>query len=565
MWRPGTAAASATEPHLLLERSVVTLADPLLSIHGLQVRLPDGADRSFAVENLNLAVGRGEIVCVVGESGSGKSIMAQAVMGILPGNLPAPTGKVMFEGRDLLAMSQSERLDISGRKISMIFQEPMAALNPIVRVGDQVAETFRLHTKLSRDEARRKVLGLFDEVRLPDPERIFRSYPHQLSGGQCQRVMIATGLALEPSILIADEPTTALDVTTQAKILELMLDLRRGHGTGILFITHDFGVVADIADRVAVMQHGRLVELGTKDEVLSAPKAPYTQALIRAVPRLEQRAPAEPKGGILLRAREIAKTYALPGLFNRGRVIHALDRVDIELRKGETLGLVGESGSGKSTLAKCIIRLTEPDGGVIELGDIQFSSLSGSVLRRARSKVQIVFQDPYTALDPRQSVGDAIAEGPIIHGMSNKEARARARELLTSVGLDAQAAGRFPHEFSGGQRQRICIARALALEPQLLIADESVSALDVSVQAHILELLEKMQGIHGFAMLFITHDLRVASRLCDRIAVMKRGRIVEQASPHELFSAPKEDYTRELLAAVPGRSWQEARARGEAP
>lgn len=532
-------------------------SDSLLKIEDLQVRLPDGADRVYAVENLNLTIGRGEIVCVVGESGSGKSIMAQAVMGILPPNLPPPSGRVIFEGRDLLSMTQDERLDISGRRISMIFQEPMAALNPIFRVGSQVAETFSLHTSLSRDEVRRKVWALFDEVGLPDSERIFRSYPHQLSGGQCQRVMIATGLALEPSILIADEPTTALDVTTQAKILELMLDLRKRHATGIVFITHDFGVVADIADRVAVMQHGRLVEVGTKEEILSAPKAPYTQALIRAVPRLQPRGSGSRVGEVLVSAKEIVKTYTLPGLFKKDRVVHAVDRVDLEIRKGETLGLVGESGSGKSTLAKCMIRLTEPDGGSIELGDITFSNLSGKALREARSRVQIVFQDPYTALDPRQSVGDAIAEGPIIHGVPARDAQNGARELLESVGLDAQSAQRFPHEFSGGQRQRICIARALALKPELLIADESVSALDVSVQAHILDLLERMQEAHRFAMLFITHDLRVASRLCDRIAVMKQGRIVEEASPRELFSRPREIYTRELLAAVPGRNWQE--------
>ena len=533
------------------------LPSPLLSIEGLQVRLPHGADRACAVDNLTLTVGRGEIVCVVGESGSGKSVMAQAVMGILPENLPRPSGKVLFEGRDLLSMPQKERLDISGRKISMIFQEPMAALNPIVRVGDQVCETFRLHTNLSHDEARRKVLDIFREVRLPDPERVFNSYPHQLSGGQCQRVMIATGLALDPSILIADEPTTALDVTTQAKILELMLDLRNTHGTGILFITHDFGVVSDIADRVAVMQHGRLVEFGTKEEVLRSPKAPYTQGLIRAVPRLQPRAASAQKGAIILRAQDMVKNYVLPNFFNKGRVVHALDHVNIELRKGETLGLVGESGSGKSTLAKCVIRLTEADGGSIELGDVLFSNLSGKALRQARSRVQIVFQDPYTALDPRQPVGEAIAEGPLIQGTSKSKAHEKARELLVSVGLDAQAFERFPHEFSGGQRQRICIARALALEPELLIADESVSALDVSVQAYILDLLEKMQSIHGFAMLFITHDLRVASRVCDRIAVMKNGRIIEEANPVELFSNPKEEYTRTLLAAVPGREWQD--------
>ncbi|WP_244622768.1 dipeptide ABC transporter ATP-binding protein [Microvirga brassicacearum] len=529
--------------------------DTLLKIEGLEVRLPEGGDRPNAVEDFHLSLGRGEIVCVVGESGSGKSLMAQAVMGILPSNLPSPRGAVMFEDRNLLTLPDKERLDISGRRIAMIFQEPSAALNPIFRVGDQVAEVFRLHTGLSHNEARRRVVSLFSEVRLPDPEKIYQNYPHQLSGGQCQRVMIATGLALEPAILIADEPTTALDVTTQAQILKLMLDLRERHGTGILFITHDFGVVADIADRVAVMQHGRLVEVGTKDEVLRRPKAGYTRSLIKAVPKLQPREQNPHLGDWLVRAKGIVKTFDLTSIFQRGRSVTAVDKVSLEIRRGETLGLVGESGSGKSTFAQCIIRLVDPDEGLIELGDMTFSDLRGAALRKARSRVQIVFQDPYTALDPRQKVVDAIAEGPIIHGVSKGVALKDAKELLRSVGLDANAGDRFPHEFSGGQRQRICIARALALEPQLLIADESVSALDVSVQAHILDLLERMQKERGFSMLFITHDLRVASRLCDRIAVMRHGRILEIASPAELFSSPREAYTRELLAAVPGRDW----------
>jgi peptide/nickel transport system ATP-binding protein len=529
-------------------------AAPLV-IDRLTVPLPAGADRALAVEDVSLSLARGEILCVVGESGSGKTVTAQAVMGILPENLPRPRGRIVFEGRDLLQLRAAERRDIIGNRISMIFQEPTAALNPVFRVGEQVAETFRLHTKLGGGDIRKRVLDLFAEVRLPEPERLYHSYPHQLSGGQCQRVMIATALALEPTLLIADEPTTALDVTTQAQILKLMLDLRARHGTGILFITHDFGVVAEIADRVAVMRHGRVVEEGTRNAVLDAPVEAYTKDLIAAVPRLEPRHARPNARDLVMRAHDVVKTFHRSGLFGRGRRVAAVDHVDVSIRKGETVGLVGESGSGKSTLAQCLIRLTEPDGGELTLLDTSFTDLSGARLREARKCVQIIFQDPYSSLDPRQAVGEAIAEGPIIHGVPRAEALGRARTLLQAVGLDARSAERYPHEFSGGQRQRICIARALAVEPDLLIADESVSALDVSVQAQVLELLAEMQEKHGFAMLFITHDLRVASRICDRIAVMRGGKIIEEGEPATLFANPREAYTRDLLAAVPGRDW----------
>jgi len=540
------------------------VSSPLLSIKDLGVRLPAGAERQSAVENLSLDLARGEILCIVGESGSGKSVTAQAVMGLLPSNLPRPTGQVLFEGRDLLTLSERARRDLTGRRLAMVFQEPTAALNPIFRVGDQVAETFRLHTRLSGAQIRSRVLDLFREVRLPDAERLYHSYPHQLSGGQCQRVMIATALALDPAVLIADEPTTALDVTTQARILRLMLDLRERHGTGILFITHDFGVVAEIADRVGVMRQGRLVESGTRDEVLNRPREAYTRALIAAVPTVEPRRSRTGLGPAVLRAAAMVKRFGGSGFLGRGRSVTAVDGVGVTIRRGETLGLVGESGSGKSTLAQCVIRLVEPDGGDITLEGTSFSSLSGAALREARRRVQIVFQDPYSALDPRQSVGEAIAEGPIIHGVPRAKALADARALLEAVGLDAGAAGRFPHEFSGGQRQRICIARALALEPSLLIADEAVSALDVSVQAQILDLLARMQERLGFALLFITHDLRVASQVCDRIAVMRGGRIVEEGEPADLFANPRDPYTRELLGAVPGRGWRRPELTAEA-
>ncbi|WP_037085974.1 ABC transporter ATP-binding protein [Neorhizobium vignae] len=535
-----------------------------LSVEHLNVPLPRGADRAFAVEDLSLSVSKGEILCIVGESGSGKSLTALAAMGLLPRNLGKPQGKVMFEGKNLLTLDEATRRDITGRRIAMIFQEPTAALNPIFRVGEQVSETFRIHTSLSQAEIRKKVIDLFREVQLPNPEQIFHSYPHQLSGGQCQRVMIATALALDPSVLIADEPTTALDVTTQAQILKLMLELRAKHDTGIIFITHDFGVVAEIADRVAVMQTGRLVEIGTRDEILNHPKEDYTRRLLAAVPTLTPRKEREGLGGPVLIARNIVKTFSRSGLFGGGRTVKAVDDVDITIRRGETLGLVGESGSGKSTLAQCVIRLVQPESGDILISGGDFTGLSGKVLREARRKVQIVFQDPYTALDPRQKVGDSIAEGPVIHGLDRKAAMARALDLLEACGLDRASATRFPHEFSGGQRQRICIARALAVEPELLIADESVSALDVSVQAQVLKLLADMQERLGFGILFITHDLRVASQICDNIAVMRNGRIVERGDPASLFGAPKETYTKELLAAVPGKGWQHHADKNEA-
>jgi peptide/nickel transport system ATP-binding protein len=527
-----------------------------LSIDHLSVPLPHGADRGFAVEDLSLTLGKGEILCIVGESGSGKSLTALAMMGLLPRNLGQPAGQVMFENQNLLTIDDATRRSITGRRIAMIFQEPTAALNPIFKVGEQVSETFRVHTSLSKAEIKQRVISLFREVHLPNPEQIFYSYPHQLSGGQCQRVMIATALALEPSILIADEPTTALDVTTQAQILKLILELRARHDTGIIFITHDFGVVAEIADRVAVMQMGKLVEIGTRDNILNNPQQDYTRRLLAAVPTLTLRKERQGLGTPVLIAKNIIKTFARSGLFGGGRVVKAVDDVDITIRRGETLGLVGESGSGKSTLAQCVIRLVQPESGDITISGGDFTGLSGKTLRDARRKVQIVFQDPYTALDPRQRIGAAIAEGPIIHGLDAKAAMARALDLLEACGLDRASATRFPHEFSGGQRQRICIARALAVEPELLIADESVSALDVSVQAQVLELLAKMQERLGFGILFITHDLRVASQICDNIAVMRNGRIVERGDPASLFGAPKETYTKELLAAVPGKGWQ---------
>ncbi len=532
---------------------------PVLSIEGLSISLPGGADRAHAVENFNLTLRPGEITCLVGESGSGKSMVARAIMGLLPPRVNITTGALRFGPTDLAQASEAEMRKIRAAQIGMVFQEPMTALNPLHRVGRQVDEVLRLHTKLSRRERRERVVQLLADVNLPDPERLYRAYPHQLSGGQRQRVVIAMAIALQPKLLIADEPTTALDVTTQAQILKQLRDLQRERDTSVLFITHDFGVVAEIADRVAVLQRGQLVEEGRRDDVLRNPSHDYTRSLLAAVPRLRVPSrPANTPGIQILEACNLKKTYARRGF--RGRATMALDDVSVLLRKGETLGLVGESGSGKSTLARALTCLAPVDSGDVLLDGEQLAYLSRRQLRPYRKRVQMVFQDPYASLDPRQSVGDIIAEGPMIHGVSRAAAKARVAELLELVGLSAAAAARYPHEFSGGQRQRIGIARALALEPEVLVADEPVSALDVSVQAQVLKLLADIKQKFDLSMLFVTHDLRVALQVCDRIAVMRAGRIVEIGDAAAIHASPSHPYTRELFAAVPGAMWEQSHA-----
>jgi peptide/nickel transport system ATP-binding protein len=533
------------------------MTEPLLSIENLSVRLPQGADRSHALSGVSLSLAANEILCVVGESGSGKSVLANTVMRLLPPGVTPDAGRVLFSGRDLVSASEAEMRRLRGAAIGMVFQEPMTALNPLRRAGDQIAETFRIHTKLGAREIREKTLALLTEVRMPDPVAALRAYPHELSGGQRQRVMIAMALALEPALLIADEPTTALDVTTQGRILALIRDIQRRRGMGVLFITHDFGVVAEIADRVAVMQAGRLVEEGPADAVLNRPQAPYTRALIAAVPPLLPRPGRGTEAPAILALDGVSKTYRTGGglLPGRARVTHAVKDVSLSLPRGTTLGIVGESGSGKSTLARCIVRLLDPDAGAIRLGETDLAALSRRAMRAQARRVQMVFQDPFASLNPRRRAGELVAQGPMLQGASRAEAMAKARELFGLVGLDPAAMDRFPHEFSGGQRQRIGLARALALEPEVLVADEPVSALDVSVQAQVLALLDQLRDRLGLSMLFITHDLRVAGQICDRIAVMKDGVVVEAGPTAEVFAAPQAAYTRALLEAVPGRSW----------
>jgi len=530
-------------------------AQPVLQVTGLTVALPKGADRANAVTDLTLAVEPGEILCVVGESGSGKSVTSQAVMGILPkGQLAVTAGSIRLQGEELVGTTEQHLRELRGTRMAMIFQEPMTALNPVMKVGEQIAEVLSIHTALSRRERRDKVLDIMRTVHLPDVEHLYESYPHQLSGGQRQRIMIAAALVLDPALLIADEPTTALDVTTQAQILKLIREMQERRGTGVLFITHDFGVVAEVAHRVAVMQHGRLVEQGAVEEVLRRPQQPYTQMLVRSVPSLTPPSRPAATGAVALTAKGLSKTYGARGWLQRGRVVHAAADVNLQVRRGETLGIVGESGSGKSTVARCIARLIDPTSGEIRLGDLDIARLPQGSLRRHRKHVQVVFQDPFRSLNPRRTVGDAITEGPVNFGQDKGAAIARARELMGLVGLSPDALARYPHQFSGGQRQRISIARALAMEPEILIADEAVSALDVSVQAQVLRLLDDIKKRFDLAVLFITHDLRVAAQVCDRIAVMQKGMVVEQGSVADVYAAPKHAYTKALFEAAPGRN-----------
>jgi len=529
---------------------------PRLSISDLTIALPKGADRVSALESVSLDVGSDEIVCLVGESGSGKSMTAGAVMRLLPSSVRVVSGRISLDGTDLLRLPEPDMRAVRGARIGMIFQEPMTALNPLLTIGNQIGEIYRIHTQLSAHEIAARVETLLGEVLIPDPARVAKAYPHEVSGGQRQRAMIAMALALEPSVLIADEPTTALDVTTQAQILKLIRDLQKRKGTGVLFITHDFGVVAEIADRVAVMQHGKIVEQGRAEEILNAPQHPYTRSLIAAVPPLHPTPRLKSEGPLQLQISGLSKTYGSKGLFPRNRrVTHAVKDVSFELRQGATLGIVGESGSGKSTLARCLVRLIEADAGQVRLDGIDLTALSAKDWRRESRRVQMVFQDPFGSLNPRRRVGDLVGQGLVVRGVSKAEALQRARRLFELVGLSPDAVGRFPHEFSGGQRQRIGLARALALDPEILIADEPVSALDVSVQAQVLDLLADLRQRLGLSLVFITHDLRVAAQVADDILVMRNGVIVETGPAAQVLEHPRHPYTQALVASVPGRHW----------
>jgi peptide/nickel transport system ATP-binding protein len=526
---------------------------PLLALGELSISLPPGGTRAAAVTALTLQIGSGEIVCLVGESGSGKSATALAIMGLLAPGMRA-RGSARLLGEELLSASERRLCQLRGARIGMVFQEPLTALNPMMTCARQVEEVFALHGIREAKERRRRALSALAEVGLDEPARIAASYPHQLSGGQRQRVVIAMALALQPDLLIADEPTTALDVTSQAQILALIKSIQRARGMGVLFVTHDFGVVSEIADRVAVLRAGELVELGPVRAILEAPSHPYTRALLAAVPSLAPRSRERTFGARkLLEVEGLSKRYEAPsGWLRRRAKVLAAESVSLDIRRGEILGLVGESGSGKSTIARCVARLVEPDQGRILFDGEDVTRIRGSGLKQFRRRVQIVFQDPNRSLNPRRSIGATLIEGPMNFGARREEALESARDLLRLVRIDAGALSRFPHDFSGGERQRISIARALAMGPDLLIADEAVSALDVSVQADVLRLLDELRERLRLTILFITHDLRVAAQLCDRVAVMRRGRVVESGPAGEVLTCPEHAYTKALIASAPG-------------
>lgn len=536
----------------------------LLQIRDLAIALPPGGDRVNAVENINYDIKKGEIVCIVGESGSGKSVSANAIMGLLPEEIKPVSGSIMFNGMDVLQQNETTLRKIRGQSIGMIFQEPLSALNPLMTVGKQIAEVMQVHNKYPGEQRRARVLEMLDFVGLPNPELLYDSYPFRLSGGQRQRVMIAMALALEPDLLIADEPTTALDMTTQAQILDLILRIQKEKGMGVMFITHDFGVVAEISHKVVVMEKGVIVEQGSSEQILNQPQHPYTKRLIASVPHANNATPRPDQDESekpILEVRNLHKTYVTEGgFFQKKRVVHAVNDISFSLKQGETLGIVGESGSGKSTLGRCLLKLMHFEKGELIFDGKDLAPLSEYEFRPMRHAMQMVFQDPFSSLNPRHTIGQAIAGGPIANGVSRGRAEERARELLKLVGLDASAFNRYPNQFSGGQRQRVGIARALALEPKLLIADEAVSALDVSVQAQVLDLLNELQQKFGIAMVFITHDLRVAAQVCDSVIVMHNGKVVEQGLPKDIFENPQHPYTQRLIDAIPGKQWDPSQA-----
>ena len=528
-------------------------SEPVLVIESLGVSLPEGADRAHAVHDITLSIAAGQTLCVVGESGSGKSVMATTVMGLLPRELRATQGSIRLQGESLLDASAQRLRALRGQTMGMVFQEPMTALNPVMNCGDQIDELLKTHTDWPAAQRQAEILRVLERVKLPDPQRMVRSFPHQLSGGQRQRIVIAMAVILKPALLICDEPTTALDVTTQKEVLSLVNELQREQGMAVLFITHDMGVVAEIADQVLVMNQGLAVEYGACDDVLQRPQADYTRMLLGAVPSMTP-PPARPAahGAVMLRGELVQKTYGSRDWLGRTRLTQALQGATLQVRAGETVGVVGESGSGKSTLARCLIRLIDPTAGIVQWGDHDVATLPEARLRPLRSQVQVVFQDPNRSLNPRRRVGDSLIEGAVNFGATLDAARTLAADLMDKVRLPREGLLRYPSQFSGGQRQRLAIARALACKPRVLVADEAVSALDVSVQAQILQLLRDIQAELGLGLLFITHDLRVAAQLCDRVIVMHQGRIVEEGDTASLYAQPQHDYTRRLLAAAPG-------------
>ncbi|EPZ50156.1 ABC transporter, ATP-binding protein [Bacteriovorax sp. BAL6_X] len=560
------------------------MAENMLEIKNLTVEFQTEDEKVKAVKSLNLSIPKGKTVGLVGESGSGKSVTSLAIMGLIP-NPPGriSEGEILFNGEDLTKASNERMRELRGNKIAMIFQEPMTSLNPVFTTGNQIDEVLMLHQGMNKEQARKRTIELYEEVGIPSPEESVDKYPHQMSGGQKQRVMIAMAMACEPELLICDEPTTALDVTIQKQVLELMFDLQRRHNMSMLFITHDLAVIADIADEVAVMFRGDLVEQNTTKALFENPKHPYTKGLLACRPSLDEnpvrlltvddflnakedidvsalemkkpREINETDNPVLLEVKNFNKHFPIKGgIF--GRTVDwfkAVDDVTLQVRKGRTLGLVGESGCGKTTLGRTILRLLEPTAGEVIYDGVNVTNLNKTQMREMRERMQIIFQDPYSSLNPRMTIGDIVTEPMVIHGIggTKKERYAVAADLLEKVGLKGDHLNRYPHEFSGGQRQRICIARALSLKPEFIICDESVSALDVSVQAQVLNLLQDLQDELGLTYIFISHDLSVVKYISDEIGVMNKGKIVEYGPAHEVYRNPQDEYTKKLLSAIP--------------
>jgi microcin C transport system ATP-binding protein len=527
--------------------------ETILSVRDLSIAFGRGNREVLAVDRISFDVGKGETVALVGESGSGKSVTALSVMKLLP--YPAahhPSGSIKFEGRELLSMPEQQIREVRGNDIAIIFQEPMTSLNPLHTIEKQIREILLLHHGLEGEASRTRVIELLSQVGIPDPAGRLGSYPHQLSGGQRQRVMIAMALANKPDLLIADEPTTALDVTVQAQILKLLKDTQTRLGMSMLFITHDLGIVRKLADRVCVMQRGKIVEQGPVERVFTAPEHPYTRALLAAEPKPDP-APPRPEAPIVVETKELKVWFPVKRGVLRKVVGHikAVDGVSIELRKGETLGVVGESGSGKTTLGLAILRLISSTGPIVFMGN-SIESLKFKQMRPFRHDMQIVFQDPYGSLSPRMSVSDIIEEGLWVHhpDLSKATREQRVVDALTDVGLDPETRYRYPHEFSGGQRQRIAVARALVLEPTFIVLDEPTSALDMLIQSQMVDLLRDLQKRHDLTYMFISHDLRVVAALSSRLLVLRHGKMVEEGAAADLFKAPKTDYTRALFAAA---------------
>lgn len=576
------------------------MEEPILSIEGLSVSFRGETGWHQAVKNVSFTLLPGQSLGIVGESGSGKSVTSLSVMRLLPdANCRIDSGKIIFSDKagnvkDVNKPDESAMRKLRGSRIAMIFQEPMTSLNPVMKCGRQITESIRLHLNLDRKKAHELTLSLFTEVLLPDPEKAYNAYPHQLSGGQKQRVMIAMAIACRPDIVIADEPTTALDVTVQKAILALLRSLREKYGMSLIFISHDLGVVAEVADYVLVMKQGKVVEQGRVQEIFSNPQHPYTKGLLACRPPMGKRlrrlpvvsdftnshektpkeilrlpdeiTKAERKAGHeklysgspILKIDNLSVLYPLPKpLFSRQRnYFTAVDQISFDVYKGETLGLVGESGCGKTTLGRAVLRLIEPTSGEISYDGLNLRELSKEELRNLRKRMQIIFQDPYSSLNPRITAGQAIIEPMQAHRMhgNDKERKRKVLDLLDHVDLNPDHFNRYPHQFSGGQRQRICIARALALEPEFIICDESVSALDVSVQAQVLNLLNDLKKSYGFTYIFISHDLSVVRFMSDRMLVMKNGKLVEFGEADKLYESPSNEYTRELISAIPGTS-----------